>query len=406
MDNGRYRIIFNNKDSMVFPADKEFRTIIAEISSTSGFITQYTSIKTGNFGLSLAQLSGNDNLLIMNGNISGTGLCKIKIEQDSSAVLLGQNNIFLIGFNASTFQHKFTNFFDSLNYKLSITDIYNDSLYTFTGETRGNQKFGFSGEAVFAKDHLKDRPTSFNSNFIATYTTSNRIKDLWYLTTHPTNIYSSFLYNSTVFSKNGSFYLGVNIPYHAELGLGSRKFDYSAGNRAITLLKYNCKPTAFFSYSKSETKVNFKNNSTGLSNYTWQFTKTNSANTKDAEFLYPKSGGVFTPRLIVSNTCGTDTFETEINLAPSSVTNYDKTYFTIYPNPTSSKLSLRLENDLGIKNLQFLLYDISGKIMKCPHSQITESIYEIEILNISNGIYFLKVQSDEMNIMERVTILR
>lgn len=409
LDKSRYTIIYNSKDSIVFPATNFFRTLIAEFSTTTGQIKQYTTINTGENGLISIQLKGNDNTLILNSYLSGTGNSKIKIGSDSFSYVLGLSNSFINGFNATNLQHKFINYFDSLNYTggLKITNIYNDSLYSITGATRGNQNFGFKGENIFAKDYLKARPVNLASDFLATYTSTNGLKDLWYLTANPSSNYSSFENSASIFSNNGDIYIGANIPYHSSLGLGSKTFTYSAGNRALTLLKYSCKPTAFFSYTQLGNKVNFKNQSTGLINYTWQFGKNNDfANTKDAVYEYPKSGGVFHPRLIASNACGNDTFTLDITITPSSISTWNNISFNIYPNPANSKISIQFEKELNSKNIQFTLYDISGKRLICPFHKTDETNYEMEIDNITNGIYLLAIQNNEYNISRKVTILK
>lgn len=408
LDKNRFSIIYNNKDSIVFPATTYFRTIIVELSATSGRIKQYTTINTGEHGMPSVQLKGNDSTLILNSYLIGTGASKIKIGPDSFSYVLGINNNFINGFNASNLKHKFINFFDSTTSGvLNITNIYNDSLYSMTGATRGNQNFGFNGENIFAKDYLKSRPTKLASDFLVTYTTTNGLKDLWYLSTYSNSNYSSFENSSTILAHDGNIYIAANIPYHSELGLGSRNFNYAAGNRALTLLKYNCKPTAFFTYTMQDTKVRFKNQSTGLINYTWQFGNNNDfATTKDAIYDYPKSGGVFHPRLIASNACGKDTFTIDIIIVPSSISFQNNINIKIYPNPANSRISIHFEKELNSENAHFSLYDISGKSLGCPINRIDETNYEMDIENIINGIYLLTIQNNQYNISQKITILK
>ncbi len=411
---GGNTIIYNNKDSIVFTSTKNGRTIIAEFASSTGHIKQFTSIQHSMNDQSLAgfnpiQFKGNDSTLVLNSYFAGLGLSKIKIGADSFSFYLSQtyHNNFINVFNAATLKHKFINFFDSCYDYLNITDVYNDSLYSITAATRGNQNFGFKGTSVFAKDYLKTRPIDVRSDFFATYTTSNRLKDLWYLSTKPNANYT-FSNPAGILANNGNIYIGGNIPYHAELGLGKREFNYSSGsNRSMTLVKYNCMPTAYFSYSIADTKIIFKNLSTGDCSYTWLFDNKNvTAKTRDAFYEYPKSGGVFNPKLVVSNNCGTDTFSMPISISPSSLYFKNKIQFVVYPNPANSKLTVQFGNELKSENLYFYLSDIYGKEVGLSFYKIDEMNYGIDVQNLSNGIYTLMVKNSYFKISQKITIFK
>jgi len=415
IDKAMNTVVYNNNDSLVFLANPNyFRTIISEFSSVSGQLKQYTTfLQGGDKGFNLIQLKGNNKTLILNQYTLSSGLSKIKIGTDSFSFMLSgsstYSNNFIIGFNPSTLKHKFINFFDSCITKLSITSVYNDSLYSIFGTSIGNQNFRFVGGAAPAKDYLKTRPLSFPSDFIATYTTTNMLKDVWYLTKHPTNTYSSFqtLNYKPILENKGDLYIAGTIQYHSELGLGKREFNYAGGSRSVTILKYNCKPTAYFSYTQANNKVTFKNLSTGLINYTWLFGKNNDkATTKDAVYDYPKTGSVFYPMLIASNSCGNDTFSVAITIASSSVSKLDKINVSVYPNPANSKITVQFENKLNSKNLQFTLYDMCGKSLVCPFIKIDGTQYELDVQAISNGIYSLSVQNEGFNVLQKVTVLK
>lgn len=401
-------LFYNDKDSFIFTPENYPRTIVGEIASVSGRINQFITINNNGITLNTVQLKGNDKTLILNSYPSSTGLMKIKIGFDSISFYIGQTSSnFIIGFNADNLKNEFINYFDSTYFRLNITNIYNDSLYTICGATRGNQKFGFYSENTFSKDFLKNRPASFTSDFFATYTITNRLKELWYLTTDATNPYSSFQNTATIYSNNGDIYIGANIPYHSELGLGHREFNYTGGNRSISLLKYSCKPTAYFSYSIDDTKVSFKNLSTGLCNYNWQFDiNNNNSNFKDAIYDYPKLGGVFHPRLIVSNSCGNDTFSMTINITSSSIVIQEKIGLSIYPNPVNSKIFLRFENALNLESQNLKIYDSCGKEFICRFTKIDGNNYEMDIQSLSNGMYTLLIQNSDFKIANKITVLK
>ena len=59
-----------------------------------------------------------------------------------------------------------------------------------------------------------------------------------------------------------------------------------------------------------------------------------------------------------------------------------------YPNPTTDYLELKVEN-LQLSELSYKLYDISGKIYQ--NKEIGNCITKIEMQNLPQGIYFIKV---------------
>lgn len=407
-------IKYNKTDSLVFYSNPSYRTIIAEFAATTGHLKQYTTLYDGEGkGFSNSELKGDDKTLLLNRYTTSSGLIKLKIGSDSFSYMLSSlySNNFIIGFDASNLRHKFINFFDSSVFKLNITDIYNDSLYSIIGNTGGNQNFGFNGQNAFTKDHIKTRPVSFSfpSDFYASYTTTNRLKDLWYLNTHPSLNSSVFFYEGkSILANSGNIYIAGTIQYHSELGLGKHEFSYAGGGaRSLTLLKYNCKPTAYFSYTQTDNKVTFKNLSTGLINYTWLFGQNNEkATTKDAVYNYPKSGGVFYPKLIASNSCGNDTFSIGVTIALSSVSKTGKSNVSIYPNPASSKIIVQLESELNSKNMHLTLFDLCGKNLICPFVKIDNTHYELDVEAVSNGIYYLSFHIEGYNVLQKITVLK
>ena len=62
--------------------------------------------------------------------------------------------------------------------------------------------------------------------------------------------------------------------------------------------------------------------------------------------------------------------------------------FSAYPNPTTDYLELKVEN-LQLSELSYKLYDISGKVYQ--NKEIGNSITKIEMQNLPQGIYFIKV---------------
>jgi hypothetical protein len=62
---------------------------------------------------------------------------------------------------------------------------------------------------------------------------------------------------------------------------------------------------------------------------------------------------------------------------------------SVFPNPTSDVLTLRLTKE-DLTGLQYLLFDISGRLISQKNLEMNETTINVNQLN--NGIYLIKVQ--------------
>ena len=144
-------------------------------------------------------------------------------------------------------------------------------------------------------------------------------------------------------------------------------------------------------------------------NYTWLFGNGNDkATTNDAVYEYPKSNNpvVYYPKLIATNSCGSDTFTQAITIGPVSVSGLDKAHIGIYPNPASSRINVDLDIALNSKKVQFNFHDICGKTFDCPVTKISGTQYQLDVQAISNGIYSLSVTYEGLCLYQKIAILK
>lgn len=78
--------------------------------------------------------------------------------------------------------------------------------------------------------------------------------------------------------------------------------------------------------------------------------------------------------------------------------------FTIYPNPTSSDVTLLLDKLKQVKNAQLTIYDVNGQIQYTRSLEVVPSVLNITDHYLSKGIYFVKIQSDDMNFTQKLEI--
>nr|MBP6584995.1 T9SS type A sorting domain-containing protein [Flavobacterium sp.] len=79
---------------------------------------------------------------------------------------------------------------------------------------------------------------------------------------------------------------------------------------------------------------------------------------------------------------------------PLSVTDFNSSKISIYPNPTSSQLNLDIPFDY--ENFKGIIYDLSGREVKTFSNP--NSIY---VSDLNNGLYILNVTLDEVNFNQK-----
>ncbi|GEM_PF-2047181 len=93
------------------------------------------------------------------------------------------------------------------------------------------------------------------------------------------------------------------------------------------------------------------------------------------------------------------------NAASAGVINIEKEMdFTIYPNPTSNDVTLLVEKLKKLKNARLAIYDVNGQVQYSRSLEIMPSVLNITDHQLSKGIYFVRIQSDEMNFTQKLEV--
>jgi len=131
--------------------------------------------------------------------------------------------------------------------------------------------------------------------------------------------------------------------------------------------------------------------SAGINTVTLKLVNTNSTNNQ--VIFNSKEATANTPQLVVTDGGGTIT-----NRIVASETN-SLTNISIYPNPAKNKLIIR--NNSG--NAVLEIYDLSGKLIK--QSFVTASVtQQIDIGNLRNGMYILKMSNEKAIVTRKVVV--
>ena len=74
---------------------------------------------------------------------------------------------------------------------------------------------------------------------------------------------------------------------------------------------------------------------------------------------------------------------------------------SIYPNPASERLNIQIESNKNSSRLTFEIYDITGKLC---YSEMLHQSTCVNLTNLSTGIYYCAVQSENVSWVEKLLI--
>ena len=175
------------------------------------------------------------------------------------------------------------------------------------------------------------------------------------------------------------------------------------GPSASVTVTVNTAPTAAFTYTWNNTTVVFANNSVGGTTYNWNFGDLNSSVAQNPQHLY--TPGTYIVTLTTTNAVGctstvTDTVEFNVGVQESATLNA----LTLYPNPANENVNLTIDLNTSA-SIQVMAYDMSGKILINEYNHLSsgKNVLTYDVMNWSNGIYFIQVTSlESVNTMKVV----
>ena len=79
--------------------------------------------------------------------------------------------------------------------------------------------------------------------------------------------------------------------------------------------------------------------------------------------------------------------------------NFEMNQIELYPNPSNDIFNLNLKN-IEAKNIE--IYDITGKLIEKIENKLITQLIQIDLSNASNGVYFVKISTENNTITKRI----
>lgn len=157
------------------------------------------------------------------------------------------------------------------------------------------------------------------------------------------------------------------------------------------------KPVADFTSSSPailpNATVYFTNNSTNSSSLFWDFGDGNTSTDTNPWNDYVNEG-TYNVTLTASNGICTDSILIQMVevLDVTGISEANNMLIELYPNPTANNVTVNFGQN--VQNAQIIITDLSGKKV-LEEQNINDSSVNLTLINISSGVYFVKVQVNE-----------
>lgn len=133
-------------------------------------------------------------------------------------------------------------------------------------------------------------------------------------------------------------------------------------------------------------------------NYTW-YLNGSVISDQHSQHLFPATNGVYT----FSTTRNGDTIiSNPIEFKSVGVQTTENKMFEIYPNPVTTNITIKANTD-NIDDVAIIMYNSIGKIVR--RSKLTSSHFNIEVGDLSNGIYLIAINyGNQHRILKKIII--
>ncbi|MCQ2318678.1 MAG: T9SS type A sorting domain-containing protein [Bacteroidales bacterium] len=84
--------------------------------------------------------------------------------------------------------------------------------------------------------------------------------------------------------------------------------------------------------------------------------------------------------------------------------NEGEEYVSIYPNPANTLLHIDFDKSVNSEGISIKIYNAAGSLV--DELTTSSSTVERSIQNLSDGLYFIKISGNDLNVIRRLTVVK
>jgi hypothetical protein len=296
-------------------------------------------------------------------------------------------NVFVIGLTNSS-----TGIATSGAFQTALSSSYNQNTFVVKFDSSGSRLWGtyYGG----ANDYGQSITTELNGKIIFTGQA-----------TSTTGIATSGAYQTTLLGGNDAFI--TELTSSNSLPVQLMGFDAKLANNNSVLCTWQTASELNNDYFEIERSTvgspqttdwkvvgKVKGNGTTNSVHSYQFTDNVMLSGIEASNIYYRLKQIdFDGKSSLSDI-------RVVNLPAVAGLNEVNNEINIYPNPTNDRLNISLSQQSSSTTIQ--LFDITGRIVKNVNTQ--NNINQIDVSDLCNGLYFINISNQEINVSRKVII--
>lgn len=172
---------------------------------------------------------------------------------------------------------------------------------------------------------------------------------------------------------------------------------------SVTVSVNESAPAASFTFIKNNFNVAFVNNTTNGGTYFWDFGDGQTSTQTSPNHQYTQQQ-VFTVTMIATNACGlkdTTTGIVDMSVGIAALAGDD--VLSVYPNPGNGMYQISFKNP-GTASMDIEVVTLHGESIYKENAAVHTEVFSLDLFNQPKGIYFLKVQQQDLLVVKKVVI--
>jgi len=202
----------------------------------------------------------------------------------------------------------------------------------------------------------------------------------------------------------------IQGPHTVNYSISGSKTVSLTVNGAVTETKTNYitvypDPVAGFTWGQAGLIISFSNTSQNAISYLWDFGDGNTSTETNPVHTYAADGTYLVSLTSASEMCGNDVFTETLVLNTIGISEPESaTLLQVFPNPSNGNFNIRAAFDL--KDVTVKLYNLQGKLIIETNvgSVSKDNAINISTENLTAGMYFLDISSNQQNYRSKVFI--